>query len=495
MAMVKNICLYLMRLTHFLPVALWAITHALSQAADWPDLTGKPSRAQVLSFSMNVKPPLAWYFIPDRQKANGVLLQYTDAAILTNFLKSLSSADGSGLTELKGCLHARLEGGEWQSWPLAINATGVIHLNANGKAFALTPTFVAMVKTQAPALLESKSAVASDSKSSVPPKGKMLIKGSDAPRLAKPFIPKEVFEKTLLMEFKGTGENRGGYTPRPAFDVKMENFSAWVPSNYTDEEAFGLLVWITPGEGAPTFPQEWQSVFEDKKLIWIGAHETGNKEETQRRARLAGEARLIGLRNFHIDTQRIYASGFSGGGGMISWILSTTPEQWTGTVHFAGVYPLAQGLKVLETNEPYMGFTPEPKAWDYIRKNVRMFLIQGEDDKSARGTTSVLAWGEREHLMMKGRIIPGLAHAVPKDPAIIREAIEFLDLPRNNSGESADSAKLPDLINRSIENLQKLVSTNPTGARQQAASIWERYPEARTSGDLLKVLETLEKWP
>jgi predicted esterase len=471
---------------------------SVASGAEWSDLTGKPVRTQVLCFSTDPKPPASWYFIPDRQKEGGVLLQYTDAAVLGSFIKALQVADGAGLTELKGRVHARLEGGEWQSWPLAVNTGGALHLKANGKAYVLPATFGGIVKTQAAALLEAvPTALVGEIKSAAVPKGKMIINGSDTPRLAKPLVPMELIDGIALTEFKGLGENKNGLTHRPAFDIKQEKFSVWVPANYSDTEAFGLYVWMTPGEGAPSFPPEWQAVFEEKRLIWIGAHETGNKEDAFRRNRLAQEARLAGLRNFNIDPKRIYGSGFSGGSRMISWMLAKAPPQdWTGTVHFAGIDPLAESIPMIaRTDIVHFGNKPEAGALEFVRKNVRMFLVQGADDKVNTSTPHVLAWGEKEHLMMKGRIIPGLGHAVPKDPAIIREAIEFLDLPRKGGREDTTTSTLPELVTRAIESLSKLAATNPAGARQQAALVWERYPEARTNQGFLTIIESLEKWP
>lgn len=487
--------MYLIR-SVFIATCLWVANFTL--AAEWSDLTGKTARAQVLTFSTDSKPPASWYFIPDRQKDGGVLLQYTDAAVLGSFIKALQVADGAGLMEVKGRVHARLEGGEWQSWPLALNTAGALHLKANGKAFALPATFGGIVKAQATVLLEAvQVAVASDTKNAGIPTGKLVITGTDTPRLTKPLVPQALFDNTRLTEFKGVEENKNGLNPRPPFDIKQEKFSVWIPSNYTDTEAFGLYVWMTPGDGAPSLPQEWQAVFEEKKLIWIGAHETGNKEDVFRRVRLAQEARLIGLRNFNIDPRRIYGSGFSGGGRMISWMLSKMPLQdWTGTVHFAGCDPLAANIPIIgRTDIVQFGNIPDPGALEHVRKQVPMFLIQGADDKVNFGSPNVLAWGEKEHLMIKARIIPGLAHSVPKDPAVIREAIEFLDLSRRCGTDETSAAPLPDLVTRAIESLSKLAATNPAGARQQAASIWDRYPEARTNQGFLTLLESLEKWP
>lgn len=199
----------------------------------------------------------------------------------------------------------------------------------------------------------------------------------------------------------------------------------------------------------------------------------------------------MGLRNFNIDPERIYGSGFSGGSRIISWMLAQGLKEWTGTVHFAGFDALAESVPYVgKPGFVHYGQVPVPGALNYLRDHVRAFLIQGADDKVNDSVPSVLSWGEQERLQMKGLLIPNWAHKVPPDAGPIREAIDFIEAGVPETAEP----ELPDLVVRGIEMLEQTSVSDRATARVQAANAWQRFPVVRTHPRFLKVLETLEQW-
>ena len=123
--------------------------------------------------------------------------------------------------------------------------------------------------------------------------------------------------------------------PNP-YDVSKESFDILVPKSYKKSDAHGLLVWVSPGNNVG-LPKEWEKILADKKLIAIGARNSGNNRDVFDRMRLALDAN-DNLRNlFTVDDRRVYVSGFSGGSRVASMLGVTYADMFTGALCFMGV--------------------------------------------------------------------------------------------------------------------------------------------------------------
>jgi len=74
-----------------------------------------------------------------------------------------------------------------------------------------------------------------------------------------------------------------------AFDIRKEKYTLLVPRGVGPKTKCGLFVWINAGN-APTIPKAWEPVLAKHKLIFIGAHNSGNRRSIFDRFRLAIEA-------------------------------------------------------------------------------------------------------------------------------------------------------------------------------------------------------------
>src|SRR4051812_22833019 len=61
-----------------------------------------------------------------------------------------------------------------------------------------------------------------------------------------------------------------------AYDVTTEKFQLIVPKNYKPTEPWGLFIWISAGDDA-RIPADWEAVLAERKLLFIGALQSGNK--------------------------------------------------------------------------------------------------------------------------------------------------------------------------------------------------------------------------
>src|SRR5688572_10872673 len=95
--------------------------------------------------------------------------------------------------------------------------------------------------------------------------------------------------------------------------MDAEYFQVVAPDGYTREKSYGLLVWISPMPSGVVL-DAWLDPLAARKLIAVGADNSGNDRGTIWRLALALDA-VHNLRKLYtIDPRRIYVTGFSGGG-------------------------------------------------------------------------------------------------------------------------------------------------------------------------------------
>jgi len=94
----------------------------------------------------------------------------------------------------------------------------------------------------------------------------------------------------------------------------------YVPPNYDGSEAFGVLVYISPGDGGVGLLAGWDKVFQEKKLIYCSPLGTSNKQADMRRIALALDSVATVRASYKIDPNRLIVSGTSGGGAVATTI-------------------------------------------------------------------------------------------------------------------------------------------------------------------------------
>ncbi len=149
-------------------------------------------------------------------------------------------------------------------------------------------------------------------------------------------------------------------------------------------------------------------------MIWIGAENVGNEREVAARWGLALDAAWNMAKRYHIDPQRVYAVGMSGGGRCSSSIAPTWPEVFSGGIYLAGCNP------------PIM---PSDKTLAAKSLAGRYALVTGSDDFNRPYTQGVLsAYKERKFAHVEYFEQPGLGHALPSAEWFAK-ALAFVDAP------------------------------------------------------------------
>lgn len=215
----------------------------------------------------------------------------------------------------------------------------------------------------------------------------------------------------------------------PPYDVTKEKFRVVVPRSYRHETPWGLFVYINAGD-SPGIPARYLPVLEKRRLLAVAAYRSGNPRNIFDRFRLAIDANFNMDRRFNIDPDRVYVSGFSGGGRVASMLAVAYADLFNGAIPLCGVNfytRIPHGAdKVLPPN-----YIPAAPVLKVAREKGRYVLVTGEKDFNRDNTRSVFEHGFRKQGFRHALLleVPGMKHAPP--PAEwLEKGLEFLDRPK-----------------------------------------------------------------
>ncbi len=213
--------------------------------------------------------------------------------------------------------------------------------------------------------------------------------------------------------------------PEP-FDLTKDRFQLLIPKSYRPEESWGLFIWISASD-APRIPAEWEAVLASRKLLFVGAFQSGNPRNLFDRVRLAVDANACMRRRYRIDEQRVYVSGFSGGARVASMIGVAFADLFTGTMPFMGVN-FYTDLPAGDGKQFGISYIPDDEMLEIAKKKCRFVLVTGEKDFNRINTRAAEEHGFRKEgfasvLYLE---VPGLGHAMP-EARWLDKGLEFLD--------------------------------------------------------------------
>lgn len=194
-------------------------------------------------------------------------------------------------------------------------------------------------------------------------------------------------------------------------DVGREiSWQMYVPENYDPDVPAGLLVFVSPTPKG-WLPKAWRPVLDEQNLIMISADMSGNGTRTKKRLLHAALAPYVAAERYSIDPQRIYVSGFSGGGKVASIAAVQFANLFTGAIYICGVVAW-----------------PDVSADQLaLAKSRRYVFITGSDDFNRKLTRRLYAKYEKSGMNHISLLtIHGMAHNVPGEKHF-REAIHYLD--------------------------------------------------------------------
>jgi predicted esterase len=213
----------------------------------------------------------------------------------------------------------------------------------------------------------------------------------------------------------------------PPYDVSMEKYDILVPKKYKKGVPHGLFIWVSPSN-APSISPEWEAVLAEKKLIFVGAHNSGNNREVFARMRMAVDANDNLRSLFDIDDKRVYVSGFSGGARVASMLGVTYADMFTGAIAFMGVNFYTDIVSLDKTEVFEARYIPHEEIAAMAKAESRYVLVTGDKDFNLKNTSAVFENGFKKEGFKHVELInvPGQGHQPPQ-AEWLKKAIEFLD--------------------------------------------------------------------
>jgi hypothetical protein len=210
------------------------------------------------------------------------------------------------------------------------------------------------------------------------------------------------------------------------YDVAKETFEILVPKDYKATEPHGLFIWVG-ASAAPSIPKEWEAVLAEKKLIFVGARNSGNPRDIFDRMRMAVDANYNLRKLYNVDGRRVYVSGFSGGSRVASMLGVCFGEMFSGTICFMGVNFYTD--IPMGANKAYPpGYIPDDQVLPLAKKFCRYVLVTGTKEMNHAETLSTYENGFKREGFASVKLldVPDQKHAPPA-AEWLRKAIEFLD--------------------------------------------------------------------
>jgi predicted esterase len=193
-------------------------------------------------------------------------------------------------------------------------------------------------------------------------------------------------------------------------DNEAVEWSVYVPNTYKQERPAGVLVFIS-ADNSGKIPNIWKEIMDKHNLIWIGANESGNKVDISKRIAYAILAVVAVDKNYKIDPERIYISGFSGGGRVSSMVAIQYAHIFKGAIYICGAN--FWGMSV-------------PKQYKEIMMNSFVFITGTEDFNLADTKNVYNAYMNAGIQNVKLINVPRMSHENPSK-ITYEEAVKFLD--------------------------------------------------------------------
>jgi predicted esterase len=232
----------------------------------------------------------------------------------------------------------------------------------------------------------------------------------------------------LRAAFKEEGrEVRRRFSGKYPYKMEDESWAVHVPRDYDPDVPLGLLVFVSAGNGASM--GYWVKAVEGHQMIFVSPLKAGNSESpVGRRMPLALDAvyNLGGI--YSIDPERIYISGFSGGGRLASRLAIAFPDIFTGGIFMCGCnYYRTHELDGGRYWPPGISLNSR-SLFNKARVNSRLVFLTGSKD-SNQDQTKVYQKRFRgdgfKHTVYVE--VPGMGHSSAPPEKYMTGSLEWLD--------------------------------------------------------------------
>jgi hypothetical protein len=269
---------------------------------------------------------------------------------------------------------------------------------------------------------------------------------SDAPRpgavtpLIRPYTPGWFI---IDQDIMGERINGGQHTNLqiPTRDLEVEPLAIRLPKNYDPKTAYGVLIYIDPGENGSIY-QPFHPGADQMGFIMVAAVHTGNSVHRAIRYQLAFDGLATVAERYLIDPRHIYVTGISGGGQISTHLWMCFPDIVSAAVPIValGAYeniPAGPGKIWQQTFSK-----PIPKYFKMAMPH-RCAAMTGAQDFNEQIIKDAAAILVRDGMNVKVYDYPDMGHQAPTAERFI-EALKWVDEPyqemRTKEAKAAEEA-------------------------------------------------------
>jgi len=254
----------------------------------------------------------------------------------------------------------------------------------------------------------------------------------------------------LDWEFTASGFGKEALKLPADYDSKQQRFQLFVPKDYDAKKAWPLVVFISPGD-APMGWRNWQKICEDSGMLFCSPYGAGNSCPAGQRIRIVLDMFDQVRRDYRIDPDQTYVTGFSGGGRVACTIGFHLPEFFGAIIPVCGTNPLARLDYLRHRAQDRISVALLTGATDFNRAENEQFMrpLLKEVDIRSR------LW-----------VVPAMGHAVPGQN-VLTEVKKWID--EDLERRRADAKKRPFLACPPDDELRpsKLAERTLEAARQE----------------------------
>jgi len=214
------------------------------------------------------------------------------------------------------------------------------------------------------------------------------------------------------------------------YDLAAETFEVFVPEDYDGATPYGLLVWVSPTLSGAVERPENREVLRTRRMIWVGANNSGNRRLVWDRVGLALDAAQAMTRLYKIDVQRVYAGGYSGGGRMATSLSVLYSDVFQGGLLFMGCNYYRDVPRPDKPGALWPAAFAEPPRTllKQARERNRYAFVTGENDFNRLQTRVFHRLYEKDGFRHATYLeIPGADHYSGLGPEWLAKALDTLD--------------------------------------------------------------------
>ncbi|MEE9131693.1 MAG: prolyl oligopeptidase family serine peptidase [Phycisphaerales bacterium] len=248
-------------------------------------------------------------------------------------------------------------------------------------------------------------------------------------------------------------------------DLNQETLHVRLPAGYAPRRRAGLLVWSSPSPRGE-IPRVFHDALDEMSFVCVGIDNAGNDRDVPDKFQLIFDAVANARQRYHIDDERIYITGMSGGGKVSSTLMMCFPDLFRGAISIVGFGTYAK-LDDRWGKHHYPYFAKPKHDRLQLAKSHRMALMGGPLDFNYEEMMERQKRLEADGFdRIRFLSFPDMAHQMPTRQRFL-EALRWIDEPydvaRGKRAADAHEAMLAYLTGREDQ--------RPTSERDRAAIV------------------------